>query len=194
FAGMLAMLSPDVYSDPERYSNTQLALDMLAFGFILYNQFAGYTNIVRGVSGLFGLELARNFRQPFFSQDFSDFWTRWHISLSQWLRDYVYMPVSRSLLRRNPSRTNKANLFVPPLATMLASGLARRQSKLGLVGSDKWRLCGRRANPFAVQEDRSFPNKTPLAANIGRCYRSAAGNNIGGPLSLPSGGQQNPIG
>ncbi|MDH5508635.1 MAG: hypothetical protein OEZ02_15540, partial [Anaerolineae bacterium] len=53
FAGMLAMLSPDVYSDPERYSNTQLALDMLAFGFILYNQFAGYTNIVRGVSGLF---------------------------------------------------------------------------------------------------------------------------------------------
>jgi D-alanyl-lipoteichoic acid acyltransferase DltB (MBOAT superfamily) len=93
------------------------------FMFYLYNRFAGYTNIVRGVSGLFGIELSRNFAYPFFSQDFSDFWRRWHISLSSWLRDYIYMPLSRTILRRNPSRSNKANLILPPLATMLASGV-----------------------------------------------------------------------
>jgi D-alanyl-lipoteichoic acid acyltransferase DltB (MBOAT superfamily) len=91
--------------------------------FYLYNQFAGYTDIVRGVSGLFGIQLTRNFNGPFFSKDVSDFWNRWHISLSQWLRDYIYMPVSRAFLRRNPSRTNIPNLIIPPLVTMLISGL-----------------------------------------------------------------------
>jgi D-alanyl-lipoteichoic acid acyltransferase DltB (MBOAT superfamily) len=91
--------------------------------FYLYNQFAGYTDIVRGVSGLFGIQLTRNFAFPFFSKDVSDFWGRWHISLSQWLRDYIYMPISRAFLRKNPSRTNIPNLIVPPLVTMLISGL-----------------------------------------------------------------------
>ena len=123
-AGMLAILTPGgIFDKPQAYSSPALLLGLLGYLFYLYNQFAGYTNIVRGVSGLFGIELSRNFEQPFFAQDFSDFWKRWHMSLSQWLRDYIYMPISRSMLRRNPSRTNKANLVLPPLATMLASGL-----------------------------------------------------------------------
>lgn len=124
-AGMLTVLVPMSLAlvKPQKFSSLELLLGLMGFAFYLYNQFAGYTSIVRGVSGLFGIELTNNFAYPFFSKDFSDFWKRWHISLSSWLRDYIYMPSSRALLRRNPSRTNIPNLILPPLATMLISGL-----------------------------------------------------------------------
>lgn len=122
--GILTLLRPAVpMSAPAAYGTLVLLWALVTYMFYLYNQFAGYTDIVRGVSGLFGIQLTRNFNTPFFSKDFSDFWQRWHISLSQWLRDYIYMPTSRAFLRRNPSRTNIPNLIVPPLVTMLISGL-----------------------------------------------------------------------
>lgn len=122
--GMLTLFLPSVpIANPDAHGNPILLWALLTYMFYLYNQFAGYTDIVRGVSGLFGIQLTRNFNAPFFSKDVSDFWTRWHISLSQWLRDYIYMPVSRAFLRRNPSRTNIPNLILPPLVTMLISGL-----------------------------------------------------------------------
>jgi alginate O-acetyltransferase complex protein AlgI len=122
--GLLTLFMPSVpMSNPASYGNPVLLWALITYMFYLYNQFAGYTDIVRGVSGLFGIQLTRNFNAPFFSKDVSDFWTRWHISLSQWLRDYIYMPTSRFFLRRNPSRTNIPNLILPPLATMLISGL-----------------------------------------------------------------------
>jgi len=121
--GMLTLYRPAVsLGDPAAHGNPVLLWALVTYMFYLYNQFAGYTDIVRGVSGLFGIQLSRNFNAPFFSKDFSDFWQRWHISLSQWLRDYIYMPASRAFLRRNPSRTNIPNLIVPPLVTMLISG------------------------------------------------------------------------
>jgi len=121
--GMLTLYRPAVsLGDPAAFGNPILLWALVTYMFYLYNQFAGYTDIVRGVSGLFGIQLSRNFNAPFFSKDFSDFWQRWHISLSQWLRDYIYMPTSRAFLRRNPSRTNIPNLIVPPLVTMLISG------------------------------------------------------------------------
>jgi alginate O-acetyltransferase complex protein AlgI len=119
---LLVLIPPYLFSKPLNYSSTMIVVGMMAFAFYLYNQFAGYTDLMRGISGFFGIELTRNFAQPFFSKDFSDFWRRWHISLSQWLRDYVYMPLSRRFLRRNPSRKNIPNLFIPPLITMLVSG------------------------------------------------------------------------
>jgi alginate O-acetyltransferase complex protein AlgI len=123
-SGMLTLYLPAVpMKDPAAYGNPVLLWALITYMFYLYNQFAGYTDIARGVSGLFGIELTRNFSTPFFSKDFSDFWLRWHISLSQWLRDYVYMPISRAFLRRNPSRNNIPNLIIPPLVTMLISGL-----------------------------------------------------------------------
>jgi alginate O-acetyltransferase complex protein AlgI len=69
----------------------------MIYAFALYNDFAGYTNIVRGVSGLFGIELSANFQTPYFSRNFTEFWKRWHITLSEWLRDYIYFPISRVL-------------------------------------------------------------------------------------------------
>lgn len=122
--GLLTLLKPaTALDDPAAHSALELLWALVTAMFYLYNQFAGYSDLVRGVSGLFGIELTRNFNTPFFAKDFSDFWTRWHISLSQWLRDYIYMPISRAFLRKNPSRTNIPNLIVPPLATMLISGL-----------------------------------------------------------------------
>ena len=123
-SGIFSLLQPGrPLEHPAKSDALSLIWALVTLMFYIYNSFAGYTDIVRGVSGLFGIPLTRNFMYPFFSKDFSDFWQRWHISLSQWLRDYIYMPVSRAFLRRNPSRTNIPNLIIPPLVTMLVSGL-----------------------------------------------------------------------
>jgi D-alanyl-lipoteichoic acid acyltransferase DltB (MBOAT superfamily) len=119
---LAAVIWPDAFRTPEWFTAPELLGWLLVYGFSLYNDFAGYTSIARGASSLFGLELSPNFQQPFFAQSFSDFWNRWHISLSHWLRDYIYYPLTRALLRRSSGRSNWINLTVPPLVTMLASG------------------------------------------------------------------------
>ncbi len=113
---------PDLaFHRPFLYGRLDLALALAAYAFALYNDFAGYTNLARGVSALFGLELSPNFAQPFFARSFGEFWNRWHISLSHWLREYVFFPLSRALRRRWPDRTHPVNVLVPPLVVMLAS-------------------------------------------------------------------------
>lgn len=104
---------------------------LLVFGFALYNDFAGYTSIMRGISSLLGIELSANFRQPFLSRSFSDFWTRWHITLSEWLRDYIFYPIRRHLLSGSANRW--LVLLIPPLVTMVASGFWHGAS-LALLG------------------------------------------------------------
>lgn len=113
----------DVFEFPAKYTPPELMLWLLIYSFALYNDFAGYTDIVRGVSGLFGIELSANFQTPYFSRNFTEFWKRWHITLSEWLRDYIYFPVSRVLRRGNPAIQKAANLVLPPMITMLVSGL-----------------------------------------------------------------------
>jgi alginate O-acetyltransferase complex protein AlgI len=120
---LTAIMFPGVFEEPTQYAANELWCALLMYALLLYNDFAGYSSIARGVSGLFGIELSRNFGQPYFARSFTEFWNRWHITLSHWLRDYVYFPISRALLRRNPSRHNVPNLVLPPLVTMLASGL-----------------------------------------------------------------------
>ena len=103
FADTLFLMLPNrLWSDPGRFSSPGLLVYLIVYGFALYNDFAGYTGVVRGVSGLFGIELSPNFNVPYFARSLSEFWSRWHITLSQWLRDYIYFPTSRALLRRNP--------------------------------------------------------------------------------------------
>lgn len=118
-----AMMPWDVFEAPANFGALELWCWLFVYGFALYNDFAGYTSIVRGVSGLFGIELSPNFNQPYFSRNFGEFWNRWHITLSQWLRDFVYFPTLRTLLQRNRSRASIVNVAVPPLTTMLISGL-----------------------------------------------------------------------
>ena len=89
---------------------------MYLFALQIYGDFAGYTDIARGVSRLFGIELCLNFRQPYLSSNITEFWRRWHISLSSWLRDYLYIPLGGN--RKGKVRTY-FNLFI----TMLLGGL-----------------------------------------------------------------------
>ncbi|NJK92063.1 MAG: MBOAT family protein [Blastochloris sp.] len=89
---------------------------MLAFAFQIYGDFSGYTNIARGSALLFGVELSRNFRFPYFASGPSDFWTRWHITLSTWFRDYVYIPLGGN-------RCGNARTLCHLLLTMLVAGL-----------------------------------------------------------------------
>lgn len=120
---LTAAILNDVFEFPAHYTPPELIGWLIIYAFAIYNDFAGYTSIVRGVSGLFGIELSPNFRTPYFSRTFAEFWSRWHISLSEWLRNYIYFPLSRLLSRRNPGRRDWANLILPPMITMLLSGL-----------------------------------------------------------------------
>jgi alginate O-acetyltransferase complex protein AlgI len=120
---LTASILSDVFELPSKYNPLELTLWLLIYAFALYNDFAGYTDIVRGVSGFFGIELSTNFKAPYFSRSFAEFWKRWHITLSEWLRDYVYFPVSRGLRRSNPALQKLINLVLPPMITMVVSGL-----------------------------------------------------------------------
>jgi len=113
----------DVFALPAKYNPVELILWLTIYAFVLYNDFAGYTDIVRGVSGLFGIELSANFQTPYFSRNFTEFWKRWHITLSEWLRDYIYFPINRALRRGHPDFQKMTTLVLPPLLTMLVSGL-----------------------------------------------------------------------
>jgi D-alanyl-lipoteichoic acid acyltransferase DltB (MBOAT superfamily) len=120
---LAAWVPAAAFTQPAAYGALELAAFLLAYGLALYQDFAGYTNIVRGISGLFGIELSRNFNYPYFARTFSEFWTRWHISLSEWLRDYIYFPVSRALVRFVPNREHVVHRVLPNLVTMAASAI-----------------------------------------------------------------------
>ena len=94
----------------------QMLFALILFSIQIYFDFSGYSDIARGLAFLFGIKLKINFKQPYFSTSPSDFWQRWHISLSTWLRDYLYIPLGGN--RKGYIRTN-INLMV----TMLLGGL-----------------------------------------------------------------------
>ena len=88
-----AMYVDLVFSDPTAVSWTGLIKGIMYFSLQIYGDFAGYSNIARGCSRLLGIELMQNFNHPYFATNITTFWRKWHISLSTWLRDYVYIPL-----------------------------------------------------------------------------------------------------
>ena len=86
----------DIFNNSTDYSGTTLILGAIFFTFQIYGDFSGYSDIAIGTSRLFGFNLARNFAFPYFSRDIAEFWRRWHISLSTWFRDYIYIPLGGS--------------------------------------------------------------------------------------------------
>lgn len=82
-----------IFSNSDTYSGSTLALGALFFAFQLYADFSGYSDIAIGTARLFGINLMQNFAFPFFSRDIAEFWTRWHISLTTWVRDYLLIPL-----------------------------------------------------------------------------------------------------
>ena len=108
-------ISP-VFESPQSFHGFALVLATGLFAFQIYCDFSGYSDIAIGVSRLLGIDLMTNFKSPYFSQSIREFWSRWHISLSTWFRDYLYIPLGGNRVR--PLR-NAFNLLV----TFLISGL-----------------------------------------------------------------------
>ena len=92
-ADRLAVFVNAVYDDPTAYRGIPLIIATVFFAFQIYCDFSGYTDIARGAARIMGIQLMQNFRSPYFATSIKDFWSRWHISLSTWFRDYLYLPL-----------------------------------------------------------------------------------------------------
>ncbi len=112
----MAPITAAVFTHPENYHGINMLAGIYAAAFQIYGDFAGYTNIARGLAKLMGIDLMLNFKQPYFATNPSDFWRRWHISLSTWLRDYLYISIGGN--RRGRFLTYR-NLMI----TMVLGGL-----------------------------------------------------------------------
>lgn len=115
-ADNLAGLVNGVFDPDARTAGVNVLLGVYAFAFQIYGDFAGYSNIARGTSKLLGIELIENFRFPYFVRTPQEFWRHWHISLSTWLRDYLYIPLGGS---RGSAAATHRNLLI----TMALGGL-----------------------------------------------------------------------
>ena len=91
-----ADLANTIFNNSSEYGGSTLVLGAIFFAFQIYGDFSGYSDIAIGTSRLFGFDLMRNFAYPYFSRDIAEFWRRWHISLSTWFRDYLYIPLGGS--------------------------------------------------------------------------------------------------
>lgn len=115
-ADVLAKVADPMFATPTLYSGISLWIGLVAYTFQIYCDFSGYSDMAIGVAKMFGFDLPRNFALPYLSGNVSEFWRRWHITLSSWLRDYLYIPLGGN--RQGAARTH-LNLFL----TMLLGGL-----------------------------------------------------------------------
>jgi D-alanyl-lipoteichoic acid acyltransferase DltB (MBOAT superfamily) len=107
-----AAYANQIFNDYESFNALSLFIGALMFTFQIYGDFAGYSNIAIGVSRLFGFNLKQNFAFPYFSRDIAEFWRRWHISLSTWFRDYLYIPLGGSRVSDAKKVRNTFIIFV----------------------------------------------------------------------------------
>jgi D-alanyl-lipoteichoic acid acyltransferase DltB (MBOAT superfamily) len=115
-ADYLARYVDPVYGNPSRFDAPALLLATVAFGWQIYFDFSGYTDMARGVAQVMGFRLMLNFNNPYAATGLGDFWNRWHISLSTWFKDYLYFPLGGS---RHGTLRTYFNMFV----TMVVSGI-----------------------------------------------------------------------
>lgn len=115
-ADSLAPLVDSAFGDPDGLDTWSLLAGAVAFSIQIYGDFSGYSDIALGTARLFGFELLSNFRFPYFARDIAEFWRRWHISLSSWFRDYLYIPLGGS-------KSGKAKAVRNTFVIFLVSGL-----------------------------------------------------------------------
>ena len=115
-ADRLALFVNAVYADPTSYQGFPLIWATIFFGFQIYCDFSGYSDIALGASKVLGIELMQNFRMPFLAKSIKGFWSRWHISLSSWFRDYLYIPLGGN-------RVSKLRWYFNVFFVFLISGL-----------------------------------------------------------------------
>ncbi len=115
-ADALSPLVDQVFANPGQYNSLSLWMAVLVFSFQIYCDFSGYSDIAIGIARMLGYRFPENFERPFFSTTMGEFWRRWHISLSSWLRDYVYIPLGGS-------RVSFQRAYFNLIFTMVVSGL-----------------------------------------------------------------------
>ena len=115
-ADNIAILVEHLFGNPEAYTAVNTAVVVVLYSFQIYGDFAGYSDIAIGIALMLGFVFPVNFRFPYFSQSFGEFWRRWHITLSTWLRDYLYIPLGGN---RGSQFATARNLMI----TMLLGGL-----------------------------------------------------------------------
>jgi alginate O-acetyltransferase complex protein AlgI len=111
-ADSLAVIADHLFNDYQHYNAFSLLIGAIAFSFQIYGDFSGYSDIAMGTAKLFGFELLSNFRFPYFSRDMAEFWRRWHISLSSWFKDYLYIPLGGSREGRGRAVLNTFIIFL----------------------------------------------------------------------------------
>ncbi len=154
-----AQIANEIFNNSGNYSGITLVFGAIFFTFQIYGDFSGYSDIAIGTSRLFGFDLMQNFAFPYFSRDIAEFWRRWHISLSTWFRDYIYIPLGGS---RGSTLSKVRNTFVIFILsgfwhganwTFIAWGTLNAIYFLPLLLLQK-----NRANTNTVAENRRFPN------------------------------------
>ena len=123
FVPRLNLIVSKVFLDYTNYSGFGIFLGALAYTIMLYMEFSGTMDIVIGSGQIFGVKIPENFRQPFFSKNVSEFWTRWHISLGAWFKDYIYYPICLSKpLKKLTKKTRKllGNQYGPLISGSIA--------------------------------------------------------------------------
>tara|TARA_R110002033_G_scaffold143840_2_gene181936 strand:+ start:7024 stop:8460 length:1437 start_codon:yes stop_codon:yes gene_type:complete len=148
-----------IFNDSDSYSGSTLVLGAFFFAFQIYGDFSGYSDIAIGTSRLFGFNLMKNFAFPYFSRDVAEFWRRWHISLTTWFRDYLYIPLGGS---KGGTSMKIRNIFIIFLVsgfwhganwTFIFWGLLNALYFLPLMLLNK-----NRNNTDIVAENRLFPS------------------------------------
>lgn len=152
-----------VYSDPTKFTGIQLVVASLLFAFQIYCDFSGYSDIAIGSARVLGFNLMRNFAHPYFAKNVSEFWRRWHISLSSWFMDYLYIPLGGS--RKGKNRT-LINLFLTFLVSGLWHGAQWTFVAWGAINGI-YIILDRLLKPYSVRLQRSLHiNKNGILANI----------------------------
>ena len=148
-----------VFADYQEQSGFALLFGAILFAFQIYGDFSGYSDIAIGTARLFGFNLMRNFNFPYFSRDIAEFWRRWHISLTTWFRDYIYIPIGGSRVSKSKMIRNTFIIFVVSGFwhganwTFIAWGVFHALLFLPLI------LWGKnRRNTNTVAENRILPN------------------------------------
>lgn len=162
-ADALAPFVNRVFDTPGSAGAVELVMAMYAFGLQIYGDFSGYSDIARGSSRLFGIELLRNFEQPFLSRTTTALWRTWHISLSSWLRDYLYVPLGGNRSRR------RARVYANIMIVMLVAGLWHGSSWTFVVwgGLNGVLLVVERIAGDLRRNDRSATAASPIGGDIG---------------------------
>jgi len=170
-ADRLAVYVNGVFGNPSVYPSASLALAVFFFAFQIYCDFSGYSDIAIGCARVLGFNLMSNFRQPYFSRSITEFWRHWHISLSTWLKDYIYIPLGGN---RKGEFRRKINLLITFLISGLWHGAAWHFVVWGALHG-VFQIIGRSTAPFrnAIGRKIGLPEESRLRKAIQVCVTFA---------------------